>query len=141
MSANAVQSQSTARRYSKFLGRKSTGPNTLFPKDVFGVLEDLLAPSETGRPETYNYEGSVRYSTWTAVIKECVLADGKYVFTGRTVQWSWPGYRDDDDPTSSALGVNIIQEGASIDDLFGVVAHYKRDEKSRRSTVTLVRQQ
>lgn len=138
MSAKS-QSQSKSRRFEKYLGRKSTGPSTLFPKDVYGVLEDLLAPSETGRPETYDFEGATRYSTWTAVLKECVLHDGEYVYTGRTVQWSWPGCKDDDDPGCSALGLNIIQEGASIDDLFGVVAHYKRDPQSRRSTVTLVR--
>ena len=132
---STVQSTPTLGRAAKYLGRKSLGQEN-YPDEVFGVLANLLSPTETGRPETYVYSetGEVRAATWTAIVNETVQnEDGSWIFTGRQIRWSWPGYRDGD---NSELGLNIIDRDILFDDLFTHVYHYTKS--NRRSHITFV---
>lgn len=138
MATDQSKSQSTIKlgRAAKYLGTRSAG-NENYPAEVFGVLADLLSPTETGRPETYVYQetGEVRAATWTAIVNETVQKeDGSWCFTGRQVRWSWPGFIGDED--QSELGLNILDRDVLFDDLFMHVYHYQK--VNRRSKVTFV---
>ena len=68
----------------------------------------------------------------------CVFAEGAQTFDGRTVYWNWPGFLDANG--TNYPGINIIEAGHTLGELFaGCPATFKRDERSRRSTVTLVK--
>lgn len=138
MATNQSKSQSTIQlgRAAKYLGTRSAGSEN-YPAEVFGVLANLLSPTETGRAETYVYQetGEVRAATWTAVVNETVKTeDGRWVFTGRQVRWSWPGYVGE--ANESELGLNILDKDVLFDDLFEHVYHYVK--VNRRSKVTFV---
>jgi hypothetical protein len=139
--ATINQSQSTTTvklgRAAKYLGTRSAGSEN-YPDEVFGVLANLLSPTESGRPETYVYEatGELRAATWTAIVNETVQTeDGRWVFTGRQVRWSWPGYRNAE-TDESELGLNIVDKDILFDDLFQHVYHYAK--VNRRSKVSFV---
>lgn len=113
-----------ASKLAALFDQKSTGSNSTFVTDVTGVLIKLESPSQTGRSETYEYEGQVRAATWRATIRTT---------QGKMVYWNWPAFRDGE---LSLPGVNIISEGVSVNDLLaGLVARFYRDPKSRRSRV------
>lgn len=110
---------------------KSTGQKSMFVTEVTGILLELRSPEQAGRDATYTFAetGETRASTWTAKIQ---------TFDGRTVYWNWPGFINEADGMNYP-GVNIIQENHSLGELFaGQPATFKRDPKSRRSTVTLI---
>jgi len=116
-----------ASRLAALFDQKSTGSNSTFVTDVTGVLVKLESPSQTGRAETYEYEGQLRAATWRATVR---------TMQGQMVYWNWPAFRDGE---FSMPGVNIISEGTSVNDLLaGVVARFYRDPKSRRSRVVVI---
>lgn len=118
---------SKASKLDALFKQKSTG-STSFADDVTGVLTELLSPSETNRNDRYEFDGQERAATWRATIR---TADGQIVY------WNWPAYIDDDG--DNMPGVNIIEKGVSVEDLFaGVIARFYRDPKTRRSTITIV---
>lgn len=129
---STVQSQTTIDpRIAALLNVTSTG-TTLFEADVQGCLVELRSPEQQGRPSTYCYQetGEVRASTWTAVIR---------CFDGSIRYWNWPGYLDE--AGTNMPGIRIIEAGHTLGELFsGAPAHFRRDEKSHRSTITLIRQ-
>lgn len=135
MAANRRQSQSKsqsdrASKLAQLFNQKSTGATSSFVTDVTGVLVELSSPSQTGRAETYEYEGQTRAATWRATIR---------TMSGTMVYWNWPAYMDGE---FSMPGVNIIDPGWSINDLLGgQVARFYRDQKSRRSRVVPVNAQ
>lgn len=126
------KSNSRQSKLEALFAQKSVGSSTIFETDVTGVLVELLSPSQTGRSETYEYEGQKRAATWRATIKTT---------TGQVKYWNWPAYIDGDDGFSMP-GINIIDEGVSINDLLGgMMARFYRDPKSRRSRVVPVKAQ
>lgn len=132
MSAKQSTVQSTIDpRVASMMQVKSTGQKSLFVTEVTGILLALESPESHDRAATYTYgeTGETRASTWTAKIQ---------TFDGRTVYWNWPGFINEADGMNYP-GVNIIQENHSLGELFaGQPATFKRDPKSRRSTVTLI---
>ena len=76
-----------------------------------------------------NDELSEDVGTWTVKTEA-----GRWVFTGRQVRWSWPGYVGE--ANESELGLNILDRDVLFDDLFEHVYHYVK--VNRRSKVTFV---
>lgn len=128
---NTVQSNIDPRLAS-MMQQPSQGSGSMFVTEVTGILLELRSPEANGRAATYTYgeTGEVRASTWTAKV-QC--------FDGTVRYWNWPGFISQDDGMNYP-GINIIEEGHTLGELFaGQPAVFKRDPKSRRSTVTLVR--
>lgn len=127
MAAKSQSKSAYQKRLEQLFGQKSSGGNTKFVTDVTGYLIKLESPSETGRSDTYEYEGQQRATTWRATIR---TTDNKEVW------WNWPAFLDDN---MSFPGINIIQEGKSVNDLLaGKLARFYRDGKSRRSRIVLI---
>lgn len=128
------QSKSTLDpRIASLMQTQSAGQSSLFVTEVTGILLELRSPEANGRAATYTYgeTGEVRASTWTAKV-QCL--DGSVKF------WNWPGFINQADGQNYP-GINIIEAGHTLGELFaGCPATFKRDERSRRSTVTLVKQ-
>lgn len=133
MSAKQSKSQSAIDpRLAAMMQVQSAGQQSLFVTEVTGILLELKSPEANGREATYTFAGTgeVRASTWTAKVQ---------TFDGRQVYWNWPGFLDANG--TNYPGINIIEAGHTLGELFaGCPATFKRDEKSRRSTVTLVKQ-
>lgn len=129
---NVAQSKSTLDpRIASLMQTPSVGQSSMFVTEVTGILLELRSPEANGRAATYTYgeTGEVRASTWTAKV-QCL--DGTVRF------WNWPGFINQADGQNYP-GVNIIEAGHTLGELFaGQPATFKRDPKSRRSTVTLI---
>lgn len=126
----AVKKSNRNSKLDALMSKKSVGTGG-FRTDVVGYLVELQSPSDNDREETYEFEGELRPSTWTAKVRTP---------EGLVVSWNWPGFLDEDG--DNLPGINIIKEGVSISDLMGgQLARFYRDPKSRRSTVTPVAQQ
>lgn len=132
MSAKQSKSQPVDPRLASLMQVQSAGQSSMFVTEVTGILLELKSPEASGRAATYTFAGTgeVRASTWTAKVQ---------TLDGRQVYWNWPGFLDA--KGINYPGINIIEQGHTLGELFaGCPATFKRDERSRRSTVTLVKQ-